>query len=259
MNQKGLSPIFIVLILVFILGVASGTYYLGKYSSKPQSQNTIIISEASPSPTVSSQPQSILSSINVIPINASRFKKSIVDSDNCSNPVGLVTYNSQNNNSMRINSTKLVTTEPFKSSLQSVINFINQNTPISNNMDIKDWDFAFRDYCGGAASYIFKEIKNINYPNTDKARAIAVIGGNGGIGFGEIRVYATKGDNVIFLDMNLSEEPLYKSINNACLLPNGFGSQEEAIQCIKNDAVAHAELDQDVLKKVNALINEFAI
>lgn len=265
--------------LVVILGIAGGAYYLGKSSSKPQSQSAITKSQISPSPTISSSqppfgspppyyspkpiPQNILSAITVIPINARQFEKRIVDNDDCTKPVGLVSYHdNKTGNSMKINSTRLATTDPFKSSMQSILSFINHTMVATNNMDIKDWDFAFRDYCGGAASYIHKEIKNINYPNTTQARAIEVIGGNGGIGFGEIRVYATKGDNIIQLDTILVDVPLYKNINDDCYEQSNKAqnySKEFDFQCIQRAALSHPELDQDAINKVNILINQFAI
>ena len=220
-------------------------------------------------PTVSKTGEQILSSfkftdldtIQVIPINATQFRKSVVEADACNNPVGMVAYYDQDNgDSMKINSTKLTTTEPFKGSLKSILSYLDNTTAVTSNMDIGEWEFAFRDYCGGAQHFIFKEIKNVAYPNTDQAKAILVMGGQGGgLSISELRVYASTGDNVILLRRGLLDEPSYKGINNKCQSPE-FRTHEQDLQCIQEAAsAALTNLDQDAQAKLNILITQFAI
>lgn len=60
MNQKGFSPLIIILGIILVIGIASGAYYFGKTQvPKPQSQNPVITSQipqTTPTPSPSPAP-----------------------------------------------------------------------------------------------------------------------------------------------------------------------------------------------------------
>lgn len=74
-NQKGFSPLFIILGIILIIGIAGGIYYFGKTQSPKSQPKNLVTTSLSPQLTLSSSPTSSVSPIltgsdaNTIPNN----------------------------------------------------------------------------------------------------------------------------------------------------------------------------------------------
>lgn len=73
MNQKGFSPLFIILGIILVIGIAGGAYYLGRQNIfKSQSQNPMVTTKPISTPSV--QPTPTNASLSAI-IDTSNWKK----------------------------------------------------------------------------------------------------------------------------------------------------------------------------------------
>lgn len=63
MNQKGFIPLFIILAIIFVIGITGGVYFFGKYQTpKTQSQISVITSQSSNPPAPTLSPSSLVDS-----------------------------------------------------------------------------------------------------------------------------------------------------------------------------------------------------
>ena len=110
--------------------------------------------------------------ITVLPANASKFEKTVVNEDGCNNPVGLVVYNDKNSNSaMKINSTSLKQNEQITAGKQDLLKFLTTGKQ-SDFQNITTLEGVFREYCGGSAHILVRELPGVKYVSSDKVRVV---------------------------------------------------------------------------------------
>lgn len=270
-SQKGFAPILIVIVIVVIVSILGGVYFLNGNYKKPESKspisdnqlndlkNTVAnnpsFEQSSPSPL----PKDILDKITVVPLNASKFEKTIVEEDGCNNPVGLVVYSDKSTNSaMKINSLSLKQNNDIETDKKDLVNFLNQGKK-SDFQNITTLEEAFREYCGGAAHMLVRELPGVKYSGVDKVRTLMDMTTQSPVaGIIVVTVYAQKGDNVIQLSKSLGDDSLYKAHEGKCaaMLDSDSNAAE---QCYKQEILNDTKLQSMAQTEANNLITRFAI
>lgn len=250
---------------IFFIALIAGFVGFGGYwfLSQPKTPSANVSAPPFPPDTAKTPaplPNSITEKIKVVPINADKFQKTIVDIDNCNNPVGLVAYHDKNtNSSMKINSTSLKHNPDITQGVDDLIKFLDLGKQ-SNFQDIGSLEFVFRDYCGGSAHYLVKELPSIKYHSTDRVRALMDFSAQAPVS-GEIFVviYAQKGDNLIKLSKHLGDQILYKDHKEKCDINKYNGDGKVADECYKKEILLDANLEQLSTQTANNLVTLFSI
>jgi len=256
--QKGFASI---LVLILILVIAGGAYLYNQSNQeyKQESQSTPSTYPPLGPPQEESQiplPSSITEKIKVVPIDKDKFSKQIVDSDDCNNPIGLVSYTDISTNSwMKINSELLPGNTDSKKGISDLFKFLEMGKT-SDWQDVGSFENAFREYCGGHYSYLIREIDGVNYSNVDKSRSLMIIAGNGVYGHVATLVYAINGDNVIQLSRYLDEQKLYDNHINICESQN---NGQPNVECYKQRILKDEILKAKAKSEANRLVTLFAI
>ncbi|MEX2028711.1 MAG: hypothetical protein WD988_04410 [Candidatus Curtissbacteria bacterium] len=237
--------IIIALLVASILGL--GIY---KLIYKPSS---------TPVPYITSETSSATDKIKVVPINANKFQKTIVDADNCNNPVGLVVYEDKSTNSfMKINSTSLKHNPDITQGVNNLIKFLDQGKQ-SSFQEFNSLEMVFRNYCGGAAIIFVKDLPGIEYPGADQVRAIMTrLTQEPGGGTIFVVIYARIGENLIQLSNSVVASNLYRSHQEKCAKSNPEESTAMD-NCYQGEISTDTNLEQLSIQTANNLVTTFAI
>ena len=282
MSQKGFAPILTLVGLLVIITIIGGAYLLNKayYQSETWPQfgeqeveigedelndlkNTISENPPLEQPSPSPLPKDILEKIKVEPNNAVNLKKTYVYEDNCSNPVGLVTYEYKPLTWMKINSTSLKHNADITKGVNDLLKFLDAGKQ-SDFQNLDSLEAVFRDYCGGNYNQLMQELDGIKYPNVDRARVLMLRTGQSYWGNVHVTVYAQKGDNIIQLSKYLShDEPkynaLYKQYEQSCKQFEDKEDWDGVEQCNRKQMISDKQMEQFARIEANNLINMFAI
>lgn len=261
MNQKAFAPILLLVGVAIIVAIAGGAYFLNRSSKQPEkpligAPDHPPFNQPSPSPL----PKDVLDKITVVPVNASKFERIVVAEDGCNNPVGLVVYNDKNTNSaMKINSTSLRQNEYITKGVQDLLTFLDTGKQ-SDFQRIDTVEGVFREYCGGAAHMLVRELPSVKYSGVDKARTVMDLATQSPVGGSiVVTVYAQKGDNLIQLSKFLGGEDLYKAHQEKCDLSKFNDDANAADRCYKQEILNDTKLQQLSLAEANNLVTRFAI
>lgn len=241
-------PKAILVIILLLLGVSG--YLLWTNNNQGPAP---ITQQTQSSPTATSPREN---EIKVSPINGTNFEKSVVEADNCGNPVGMVSYHDKVSDSyMKINSNSLPGNADSRKGLDDISAFLS-GKKLGSFENIRSFEMAFRDYCGGHYTYFIKELSNIQYPNTDSVKTLMAYTGQDMYGNVEVMVLAKKGDELIYLSKYFLDQPLYTKHQQDCDNPqNGEASEKCYKEAIRTDAALESLARQETSK----LISLFAI
>jgi hypothetical protein len=202
---------------------------------------------------------------DIIPVKVSEMRKTVNDTpysaDASGNPEicgisNIVSYYYQTDSTMTITSKLLNKNQQQLDNFQKTVDMVKtgvgyntvdfQGNGENNGGAILD---TFRDSCGGFYSYQITQ-KTVDYPKTDSARAIIVGEGQSGIPSISVRIFATKGDNLIMISGNLIS---VTQITEKC--PNDSNLAKCIDNIVKNDTLAKQEIDA----KIKDLLEVFAL
>lgn len=269
-KQKGFTLIFLLVGIIIVATIGSGAYFFSKSLNQPQpgtlqsTQNTPPSIPPNTLPTNSTPVRlsdDITEKIKVVPVNVVKFQKSIVDSDNCSNPIGLVSYFDKSTNAwMKINSELLPGNARSKKEIDDLLKFLDAGQQ-ENWQDIDSFETVFRDYCGGHYSFLIRELEGISYVGTEKSRALMVLTGQSSWGEVTVLVYGKRGDNLIQLSKHLGDKALYANHIETCQSKNDNKTDydKQFIECYNQAILSDKNIKQKARMEANKLVNLFAI
>lgn len=242
-KSKNIILVVIGIIAVIILIALGGWYFLGQRGT----ENKTIEADNS--------------SITLAPKDASSFTKSVSEEVSCGIPaVGVVSYEKKSDDSsdwsyfMKINNPK-VNKDPYPNSNSfGVFNSFLGDDSIKKLDNVEN---IFIDYCGGHATIFAGNIKNLNYPGTDKTRSYYQIVGQEAGGDIEVVVIARTGDNYIKLSKVLPKTGAIKAAFEKCGLTSNYASYTDA--CAINNLIADKDVSATLKITAETLVNIFAI
>jgi len=160
---------------------------------------------------------------------------------------------------MYVSNTNLGLNLEQKQSYQNVLDLVarKKNYPTVNGLP-NDFFGPFDANCSGFGfSYKFLEAPQILYPNTDSSITLYTLEGNGEVGTPTVRIFATKGDNLITIARSLVSYDT-KATFNKCTIKNAQGETVDNI-CYEDTLKADPKLKQASDKAAQELVQIFAI
>ncbi len=202
------------------------------------------------------------------PFRSNQFVNTIVNKDNegCGVALGIKVYfDSESYSWMKLNNVLIEdNNKERKESLFKIVSFLEKNT-LTPYQNIDYFEDAFRDYCGRHSSKFIKEIPNISYPNTDKARAIMIYAGQADVSYVEVAVFAKRYNDIIYLQHYLEDEDLYESVKKECGLNNELfnfattDAEKTVLKCYMEKLQNNKKIEETARSDAQRLISLFEI
>ncbi len=260
MNQKGIIQILLVAVVFLAVGALGSFFYL-KSNTNTSPQTTAANYPTQPLesslPEMTPNPQ-LLKVISTAPKSASLFEKSIISSNyGCGAIEGLVRYQTPSTSQKLGDSMEIVNItfpdlpKTDLSTLQSYIN--NQYSPKSLE-DVKFISLTFRNGCGGYYSLFVSDLGVIQYPGTQKAKALLTLQGNGINGSPTVLVLAQKENDLILLGGGINF-PKAEEYFNFCEKNN----EANMGKCYNQKMISDPNLSNLAKTKTQELLQIFAI
>lgn len=202
-------------------------------------------------------------SVTTVPLNASNFVKEVAVDNMCNNPVGMVTYYEKKDTAavrMSIRSLDDVKSSSNESGLSQIEAYLRNEMSLQRYQDLHNWDLAFKFNCGGGTYRFMKELPDIQFPNTDSAKAMMISSGQDMWGGVTVVVLAKKGNDVIhmshFFDEQGNEKVIFKPIWDTC---SHIDDDFKNADCFRNELYQNVNFQNEAISRAKALVSKFSI
>lgn len=250
------TPFSKVLALLIFIALIFAAYYVGvRYKEK---SITADISYPSPTLTVNAPTK-----VTTVPIHHADFEKAVVISDQCRNPVGLVSYrDKKGERTMKINNLELSGTTESREGLRQIVSFLQKSNLVPFKDDLQSFESPFRNYCSGALNMFIKELPGISYPGTDEVRAALFYTTQSTFGTTSVIVLAQKGNDVVqlskYMDRYVKNKEIYDSLQNKCDSHDDKKIQKDE-KCYQQQLISDPALQKAAEDEAQQLISTFAL